>query len=721
MKRNVIEPKKEKLNIQSKNSILLSTRLLFKKNIKLDKNKKTNTSREKKDNNKTEKNSKDKIRKNNQKRIKQNDKKDLRKISEINLFRSSGKMNLLFIDKIIEQKKRYISKHNSNNNFKNKINFTHPNKFKTDFNKKLISFREPSKYKTKTCDTTSNEKSKKKEYKAENIFNYPIKYLNNSIDLNNNITNNKVNYLGNLDIIKRNSSNNNKENKSKKKDNIFKKNNFGKKSNDKKKKFHKVQSNKYTKKISKYKLLKKILSKESIIDHNDTEVKYINNDKEEITESYNEKETKIKFINEDLDKFLKIVDTLNTEDEYDGNNISNFFYFDENKQKKIVFDDELSSISSQPKKQINKKINKNNIKDVNKSKNNNKIKSKIKLEIKKNNKHNNNEEIKLKEKNEKNINNSNKINNELKNDKNIKHNKLNKKSFISDKFQVKINEESTFNNLLDNNTFKKFIQNKIRYYIDGKEIPKNFLNSLSISKKKKLKNKSEKNLDSLKGHFLTTDRFYDSSKNEIKNNNNIIIKDDENERDYFGENKNNKNLIYNTNYEKLENDNLKKSKEIQSLKEELKNQKLINNEKKEIINELQNINHNLENQVNNLKYKYYLGKNIGKYNNLSDLNLDEENKKYDFLLNKYKIVNNLKYKEPKFKEKIYNEDNNLNYNELIQKKNILIQIRKKINNKYFNLSDKKENQKYKDILENKLDKINNSLLKIRTRLNNFKY
>ena len=133
------------------------------------------------------------------------------------------------------------------------------------------------------------------------------------------------------------------------------------------------------------------------------------------------------------------------------------------------------------------------------------------------------------------------------------------------------------------------------------------------------------------------------------------------------------------------------------------------------------INHNLEKQVNNLKYKYYLEKSMKKYNNLSNLNLNKDNKIYDFFLNKYLIKNNLKYKELDFREEINSQGNNLNYDELIQKKNILIQIRNEINDKYFNLSDGKENQKYKNMLENKLEKINNSLLKIRNILNNFKY
>ena len=720
MKGNIIESKKEKLNLNSKNSNLLSTKLLFNRTIKLEKNPKTSTSREKKNNNKIEKTSPYKDKKDKQKKNKLNDKKDISKISENNLLRSSEKMNLLFIDKIFEQKKQYISKHNSNNNIENKINSIHTNKFKNSLNTKLISFKEHPNYKMKTYDTSSTEKSKKKKYKIDNIFNYPIKYINNNINFNNYITNNKVNYLGNLDIIERGSFNfTNKEKKLKKKDDNINKNNLTKKINEKQKKnIYKDKPNKNVKnnKNNKNKLLNEILNKEEIIENNDTEVKYINNDNEEITESNFEKETEKKLINDELDKCFKIVDTLNNEDEYEGDNFLNRHYFDINENTNISFDDELSSISSQPKKDINKnkKRNKKIIKQLSKNKKKKRIKSPTKLEIKQDNKIDN-KEIKFKEKYETNINSTKVINNKKKKDKSIKQIKLKKKSIISDKFKVQKSEESTFNSLLDNKTFKKFLKNKIKY----NEIPKKFLNSLSLTKEKKLKHKRTKNLENYDNHFLTTEGFFESSKSDIKISKNIIIEDYD-EKDYFDKN-NDTSLIYNINYEKLENDNLKKTKEIQNLKEELKNQKIINNEKKELINELQSINHNLEKQVNNLKYKYYLEKSMKKYNNLSNLNLNKDNKIYDFFLNKYLIKNNLKYKELDFREEINSQGNNLNYDELIQKKNILIQIRNEINDKYFNLSDGKENQKYKNMLENKLEKINNSLLKIRTSLNNFKY
>jgi len=148
-------------------------------------------------------------------------------------------------------------------------------------------------------------------------------------------------------------------------------------------------------------------------------------------------------------------------------------------------------------------------------------------------------------------------------------------------------------------------------------------------------------------------------------------------------------------------------------------------EKKEIINELKNINQNLEKQVSDLTYKFIYDK-VMKKNNNSNSNLIRKNKILDFfneqnknitdLDNKKKLVQNLKEDN-----KRDNKENSSIFDELIRKKNKLIQIRKETNDEYFNLSNKKENLKYRNFLEQKLDKINNSLMKIRINLKKLNY
>ena len=79
----------------------------------------------------------------------------------------------------------------------------------------------------------------------------------------------------------------------------------------------------------------------------------------------------------------------------------------------------------------------------------------------------------------------------------------------------------------------------------------------------------------------------------------------------------------------MENDNLKKEKEIQKLKEKLNKQKKALLEKKEIINDLQNINYNLKKEVNNLKNQCFNKEKIEQfeYSNNDLFN----NNNYDYL------------------------------------------------------------------------------------------
>ena len=675
--------KKEKITL-SKNS---------ENAFKFVKNKRIN-SNEKNRNNNT-KTSKEKNKNNKQKEKIICKEKKLNEIGSHNFYESSKKYNLITVNNIFETKTNNLKKIKSNSNTKNKVNSTHKSKninIKNQKIKTLITFQDlnkVSKNKTKGNDEMS-ERPKPKEYKIENIFNYPVKYINNNINFNNYISNNKINTNNNYEIIGRNSyvPFNNKNNKKKLR-------------NIKRINLNENKENKKRGKNDEKKLLNKILSEDDII-KNDTVVKYINNDSEDITESNNreleknyEKE-KIINIKDDIDKCFKIVDSLNN-DENDYKNIFNVdcYNLKDTDEEKIIFDEELSSISShpQPRKKVRKKLKKRKNKTSMKKKS---PKSESKIENKKSD---NEKEYKYKDNYEKDFYGPKMLNNE----------KVEKKD-----------KNNTFNNLMNNKTFKKFLKNKIKYYVEENEIPMKFINSLSLRKNKNIIPNKNYTISKNKNHFMTYDNFYDSrDESQIKENNNIII---ENRNDLENRNKN-KNLIEVPNYKKLECDNLRKSKEIETLKEELKNQKLMMDEKKEIINELKNINQNLEKQVSDLRYKYYYDKVIKKNNN-SNSNLIRKNKIFDYFneenineLNEKKDqIQNLK--EGKERD---NKENNSIFDELIRKKNKLIQIRKKTNDEYFNLSNKKENLKYRNFLEKKLDKINNSLMKIRINLKKLKY
>ena len=667
--------KKEKIT-HSKNS---------ENTLKLVKNKRINSNGKKRNNN--IKISKDKY---NQKDIIISKEKNLNKIGNHNFCESSKKYNLITVDNIFETKHNNIKKIKSNINIKNKLNSTHRNKNK-NYNlknqkiKKLITFQDlnkVSKQKNKINDDMS-ERPKQKEYKIENIFNYPVKYINNNINFNNYISNNKINTNNNYEIIGRNSlvPYNEKNNKKKLK-------------NIKKSNLNENKENKKNGKNDEKKLLNKILSEDDII-KNDTVVKYINNDSEDITESNNKelekKYEKEKIINikDDIDKCFKIVDSLNNEED-DFKNFFNADYYnlkDNNDEENLIFDDELSSISShpQPKRKVKKKHkNRKNPKSESKNKNSE-----------------NEKEYKYKDNYEKDFY-PPKI---LKNEKNERKDKNN-----------------TFNNLINNKTFKKFLKNKIKYYVEENEIPMKFINSLSLRKNKNIiPNKDNKILKN-ENHFMTYDNFYDSRDESQSRENNYI----ENRKNLESKNKK-QNLKIIPNYKKLECDNLKKSKEIENLKEELRNQKIMMDEKKEIINELKNINQNLEKQVSDLTYKYYYDKVMKKNNNSnSNSNLIRKKKILDFFNVQNKNITDINNK----KEQIHNlkedkkRDNKENisiFDELIRKKNKLIQIRKETNDEYFNLSNKKENMKYRNFLEQKLEKINNSLMKIRINLKKLKY
>ena len=621
--------------------------------------------------------------------------KSFKKEHFINKYINSGEINIdsIFNNNISNNKKKFVKKkikeiekhnlinrykttekkkkeyHTNNNLFENtqkekENNFGNNHQTKTNSNrenrcqndKKYIALEEVQynpKYDRKIKAKKADElKSKKVEYKIETIFNYPIKFINNKINVNNYFSNNKKtpyssnsyknkkNYLSIISKIKNIPFN--------------KKGNILKKENQKKDKYKTIKENVLNKKIK---------------GKNDTEIKYINNDNEDVTESnLDNKYDKEKIVNIN-DDFVKMVDSLNNEEDEYYNEFSvknknvlkndNLNYIN----TEIIFDDELSRISKHPEERKKNRDNKNNRK--------NRIESPIKLEFK-NKIYNTSENI---------------INNDKKTNKN-KNNGIN----------LKKNE---FNKLLDNKTFKKFLKNKIKLCNNVKDIPINLINSLEIKE-----NKNDcLNTDNNEDKSINYDYFYEYTNYKDYNDNTLQRK---------------KNFRYNTNYEKLENDNFRKTKEIQKLKEKLNNQKKIIIEKKEIINDLQNINNNLIKEVNILKkncfhkkkdIKYIENPNKNMFNNdIYDYSVNREN------INEFKERYNSKFNNFNYLEVKYDELTHLSYNDLMLRKKQLIEIRKEENEEYSKLSNEKESCLRRNMLEKNINKINISLKEIRSHL-----
>ena len=559
------------------------------------------------------------------------------KIANKKMFDSSIRKSIKEIKEIKTQKSKTITNSNRSNRHKKPI------KYKKMIDSQVINSSSPQ-HKTNTYEL-ENKKKEKKHYNIKDIFSYPIKYINTNVNFNNYFTTNKINTNNNIIIEKNSPTRNNKtSNKHKNSKKIINE----KKDNEKSYKNKKIKKNE--KNVKKNEKIKK--NNINII--NDTEVNYINNDNEDVTESVekerNEKEKLI--ITNDIEKYFKIVDSLNNE-EYDD-------YYNEspnkndNNLKKIFFDDEISSINTNIKE-------KRTIMQY-KKKTSNKIESPIKIEIK--------QDIKI---NDNNVENLKTENNDDKDNQNQKLQKLLKQNQ---------KEDNEFNKLLYNNkTFKKFLQNKIKYYIKENKIPYQFIKSLEIPQEEIINEQNKKIINISNVNY---DNFYDSNKNNLIKMGYYNNKDEKYEKNIM----NNKNInsIDKTNYEKLEIDNFKKSNEIKKLKERINDQKKVIIEKKEIINELQNINHNLEQKIFDLK-------NNQKYNSNKNINR-----------NNYEKYNN-----------------NYSLEKLIDKRNKLMKMRDITNEEYFNLySNKNENSEYRIMLEKKLDKINNSLIEIRNALKKIK-
>ena len=223
--------------------------------------------------------------------------------------------------------------------------------------------------------------------------------------------------------------------------------------------------------------------------------------------------------------------------------------------------------------------------------------------------------------------------NEISTHNNIDNNESNYEMNFYDTFRKGINENSknstgTFESLLPNKSFQKFLKEKLKYYMDEKDIPTNFINNLylgmGIGEKPYSNglsnfNQNLKSLDNGKLNFNYYSNENTSKTNINKNNNKNYIKSKEIKRnksmDIFQRNKinynsnNNQNNFNKTNknsnsFKKVFIENKINKKKLEEMKKELSEQKNEMNEKLQKINLLENINDNLKQEMNILQKNF---------------------------------------------------------------------------------------------------------------------
>ena len=223
--------------------------------------------------------------------------------------------------------------------------------------------------------------------------------------------------------------------------------------------------------------------------------------------------------------------------------------------------------------------------------------------------------------------------NEISTHNNIDNNESNYEMNFYDTFRKGINENSknstgTFESLLPNKSFQKFLKEKLKYYMDEKDIPTNFINNLylgmGIGEKPYSNglsnfNQNLKSLDNGKLNFNYYSNENTSKTNINKNNNKNYIKSKEIKRnksmDIFQRNKINYNSNSNQNnfnktnknsnsFKKVFIENKINKKKLEEMKKELSEQKNEMNEKLQKINLLENINDNLKQEMNILQKNF---------------------------------------------------------------------------------------------------------------------
>ena len=262
------------------------------------------------------------------------------------------------------------------------------------------------------------------------------------------------------------------------------------------------------------------------------------------------------------------------------------------------------------------------------------------------------------------------------------------------------NQIGVFESLLPNKSFKKFLKDKIKYYMDEKDIPTSFIKNLydesivgNIPNSEKINN-LEANYGSINNEKLNINIY----QNEIQYNDNTHKPQNKNKNKMNNIKRNksldlfypNKKITNKNNYTNILLENDINKKQLEEMQKELTVQKNEMNEKNQKINLLQNMNNNLKQEMNKLQENFENERidntqNRKNYAMIKTCYNDIKNQ-YDLLNMKYMTLNDENFNFRRNKEL---------YERQLQLKNEMIE----------NLIENKTNlQKQK--VKNQLNKIN---------------
>ena len=176
------------------------------------------------------------------------------------------------------------------------------------------------------------------------------------------------------------------------------------------------------------------------------------------------------------------------------------------------------------------------------------------------------------------------------------------------------NQIGVFESLLPNKSFKKFLKDKIKYYMDEKDIPTSFIKNLydesivgNIPNSEKINN-LEENYGSINNEKLNINIY----QNEIQYNDNTHKPQNKNKNKMNNIKRNksldlfypNKKITNKNNYTNILLENDINKKQLEEMQKELTVQKNEMNEKNQKINLLQNMNNNLKQEMNKLQENF---------------------------------------------------------------------------------------------------------------------
>ena len=365
---------------------------------------------------------------------------------------------------------------------------------------------------------------------------------------------------------------------------------------------------------------------------------------------------------------------------------------------------------------------------------------------------------------------------EKKNEKNITFNNSDKNIDQSENLRtISSYTQQEFYSFFPNETFKKFIKNKLKYYIKDEEIQDKILSnyatyqdefnesndnellrSLPIYSINNIKKTIQGNITSYDPEYEMMDQFYDIPGNNNNNNNKTLKKKkikfktqnnlskvnktiepelyESKKKNLIKENnqlhskldkiediindtrneitkKNEKIKSFISEYDSINKENESNKKKIDNLKLEIKMKNKMVSNKKNLLNHLKDVNIDLESEFSQIREKY-----DNKVSSIKDekINLHILENEYENIKNKY---NNLAKKyETITKENFLLQKNQENYEEEIKSKDILINNLINENNLSYEKPNEKLSYEHKNILEKK----NQNILKDNKLINNGK-